>query len=656
MVQLNTGALGGSGVVRGDQMAFEYKRDASDIVIVTMDMDGQSANTMSSVYHEQMGATVSRLEAEDGLAGVIFASAKKTFFAGGDLHGLLRAEAGDAEYKAWLNEDKGFLRRLEKLPVPVVAAINGAALGGGFEICLACNHRIVVADTTAVVGLPEVTLGLLPGAGGVSRLPRILKLDQALELLLSGRFVAPHEALELGLVDQLVTAQSDLIPAAIEWIKGPTATAQQPWDTAPRSLTVEDYANERRCLGAKRDEVLARTRGKLPAPLRILDVVEQSLELNIDQALAIETEFFAGLLGIPETRAAISLNFFAANAIRAGKMRPEGARTQVRSVALLGKAGILKDIGKAAARKVDTLVWSVADGEGAKDMVLCGADMPVQGDALLNALSETGVCGVEVRDALNDCLSARLPTARVFGFRMPPLPSQSKLVEIIAGPATSNKTLRMAYDFFQRIGHTPIVVKDNPGHFAERLSAAYLNEALALFGEGLPPQDIEQFAYDAGLLVPPLDMLNAMVPLSSNLADTSAVQAAMISIPDAQTEPARFKQIEWSALAKTPGQSSETAQGDARGDAKERLLYIQSIEALYCLLDGVIKTQEEADLASVIGVGFPPHTGGVVQFVRGVGLDIFAARAAELAYQYGPRFSVQGAMMDLLRLDAKPVT
>ena len=112
-------------------MGFDYQRDASGIVIVTMDMDGQSANTMSQAYHDLMGVTVARLEAEDSLAGVVFASAKKTFFAGGDLHGLLRAERGDDAYKAWLNEDKGFLRRIERLPVPVVAAITARLWGAG---------------------------------------------------------------------------------------------------------------------------------------------------------------------------------------------------------------------------------------------------------------------------------------------------------------------------------------------------------------------------------------------------------------------------------------------------------------------------------------------------------------------------------------------
>ena len=230
-------------------MGFEYRRDASGIVIITMDMDGQSANTMSSVYHDEMGATVARLEADEGVTGVIFASAKKTFFAGGDLHALLAAETGDDPYKAWLNEDKGYLRRLEHLPVPVVAAINGAALGGGFEICLSCNYRVIVDSPAAVVGLPEVTLGLLPGAGGVARLPRMVQLDQALDLLLSGRFVQPQEALSLGLVDRIVASVEDLIPAAIEWITGPDAQAAQPWDRGSAAPDADVVAKGRALIG-----------------------------------------------------------------------------------------------------------------------------------------------------------------------------------------------------------------------------------------------------------------------------------------------------------------------------------------------------------------------------------------------------------------------
>ena len=157
---------------------FSYQKDEDGIVTVTMDMTGP-VNAMNTEFSDAMGATIERLEVEKGLAGVIFASAKTTFFAGGDLKGLVRAEPDQAEgiFNA-VEKNKSDLRRLEKLPVPVVAAINGAALGGGYEICLSCNCRIAWDNKAVAVGLPEVGLGLLPGAGGVVRLTNLLGLQQ----------------------------------------------------------------------------------------------------------------------------------------------------------------------------------------------------------------------------------------------------------------------------------------------------------------------------------------------------------------------------------------------------------------------------------------------------------------------------------------------
>lgn len=585
-------------------MGFDYRRDASGIVIVTMDMDGQSANTMSPAYHDHMGETVARLEAEEGLTGVIFASAKKTFFAGGDLHGLLAAETGDDAYKAWLNEDKGFLRRLERLPVPVVAAINGAALGGGFEICLSCNHRIIVGSQAAVVGLPEVTLGLLPGAGGVARLPRMVQLEQALDLLLSGRFVQPEEALSLGLVDRIVTGPDDLIPAAQEWIASEAATGAQPWDAGRIAPAVADKDASLGLIARTHDTVLAQTRGKMPAPLRILEIVQKGLDLDIDQTLLLETGKFAGLLGLAETRAAISLNFFASNAIRSGKMRPEGDRTKTTTLAILGEGSTAKALIEAAGRKLDLR----CDISEPVEIALCFAGQTADDTAQ--------VIGTEVTHLLSDLPGG----ANHFGFRIPAATAKSKLVELIAGNETSNETLRRAYDLFLRIGRTPLVVRDVPGHYIARLQAVYLAEALALKAEGLTGTAIDALAYDAGMTVSPMDTL--------------ADPAVRTLVPQAGSA------TEW---------TDQIPAGTEQEDSADRLLYAQSIAALTALAEGVVETEEECDLASVVGAGFPPHTGGAIRFVRGLGTDAFAARAAELAARYGPRFAIAPDLLDRLR-------
>ena len=212
---------------------FIYEKDADGIVTLTMDMDGP-VNSMNSQYRQAMAEVAGKLEAEQGLTGVVLASAKSTFFAGGDLQELSSVPKGEEEAQFRMIEDeiKAPLRRLEKLEVPVVAAINGAALGGGLEICLACNHRIAWDSPKIVVGLPEVTLGLLPGGGGVVRSIHMLGLEKALPFLLEGTKFKAAEALNAGYVDQLVENADDLIPVAKTWIKENPQAAAQPWDGA----------------------------------------------------------------------------------------------------------------------------------------------------------------------------------------------------------------------------------------------------------------------------------------------------------------------------------------------------------------------------------------------------------------------------------------
>src|SRR3954449_8358185 len=208
-----------------------YERGDDGIVVLVLDDPNQSANTMNADYAASMRSTVERLEAEkDDIRGVVVTSAKKTFFAGADLNDL-KAITDPAEAAAFVREGKGLLRRLETLGKPVVAAINGAALGGGFEIALACHHRVVVDDPKAVVGFPEVQLGLLPGAGGVVRTVRMLGIvDALMQLLLQGQRLKPAKAKELGVVDEVVGTRDELVPAAKAWIKANPDGGSQPWD------------------------------------------------------------------------------------------------------------------------------------------------------------------------------------------------------------------------------------------------------------------------------------------------------------------------------------------------------------------------------------------------------------------------------------------
>jgi len=319
---------------------FHYDKDADGIVTVTMDMAGQSANTMNADYRPLMWDTVARLEGEEGLTGVVFASAKKTWFAGGELKDLVRQESDEAFF-AWVMEHHGVLRRLEKLPAPVVAAINGAALGGGCEIALACNARIVADDPKAVIGVPEVTLGLLPGAGGCVRLPLLLGLEASLPVLLKGQPNAPAKALKMGLVDQIAPADG-LIDAAKAWIKANPDAHEQPWDRKgfiPKGGGVKD-PKVRQVIGFAPTALIKETRGLQPAPEAILDIAVSAMRLPIDAALRVEARKFAKIVGTPEAKAMTTTFFFQMQSLRKGAARPDAPRWAPQRTAVLG-AGMM---------------------------------------------------------------------------------------------------------------------------------------------------------------------------------------------------------------------------------------------------------------------------------------------------------------------------
>ncbi len=352
---------------------FHYDKDSAGIVTVTMDMTGP-VNAMNQEYQVAMSETVARLEAESDLRGVVFASAKKVFFAGGDLNDLVAVEPGQEEaFFAGLQETKSVLRRIEKLPVPVAAAINGAALGGGFEIALCCNYRVAWNDRSVQLGLPEVTLGLLPGGGGVVRLTRLLGLAAALPYLTEGTRVTPDKALAAGMIHATVDSIDELIPNAKAWIlaqEDVQAAATQPWDTKGYKVPGGGISSPgvAQLVMVAPAMLFSKTRGLLPAPAQILDCAVEALRLDLDTALTVESRGLAKLVVTPQAKNMISTFFFGLNKINGGASRPKGVEKRLTqkvgvlgagmmgqgiaySSAMAGIEVILKDISLEAAEK-----------------------------------------------------------------------------------------------------------------------------------------------------------------------------------------------------------------------------------------------------------------------------------------------------------------
>ncbi len=277
-----------------------WEKDADGIVTLTMDDPGRGANTMNETFQRSFTETVERLVAEkDEIAGVVLTSAKKTFFAGADLNLISKATVADApELTAQSMAFKSATRALETLGKPVVAAINGAALGGGLEIALACHRRIALDVKGSEIGLPEVSLGLLPGGGGVVRTVRMFGLQKALmEVLLQGQRRKPAAALEVGLVDELVADPAELIPAAKAWIKA-NPEAVQPWDVKGYKIPGGTPSNPKfaAMLPAFPANLRKQLKGApMPAPEAIMAAAVEGSQVDVDNALRIETQYFVSL-------------------------------------------------------------------------------------------------------------------------------------------------------------------------------------------------------------------------------------------------------------------------------------------------------------------------------------------------------------------------
>src|SRR4051812_18215272 len=275
----------------------QWDKDADGIVTLTLDDPTGSANVMNEHYAESMRNAVNelvRLVAEDSITGVVITSAKKTFFAGGDLKGMIKLGPEDAgEAFSTVEGVKADLRKLETLGKPVVAAINGAALGGGLEITLACHHRIIADVPGAVVGFPEVTLGLLPGGGGVARTVRMFGIQKAfMEILSQGTRFKPGKAKEIGLVDELVSSTEELVPAAKAWIKANPEAHTQPWDV--KGYKMPGGTPSHPALAAILPSFPALLKKQLkgapmPAPRSILDAAVEGAQVDFDSATRIES-------------------------------------------------------------------------------------------------------------------------------------------------------------------------------------------------------------------------------------------------------------------------------------------------------------------------------------------------------------------------------
>ncbi|WP_460073006.1 3-hydroxyacyl-CoA dehydrogenase NAD-binding domain-containing protein [Streptomyces sp. YKOK-I1] len=710
-----------------EQDFIRWEHGADGVVVLTMDARGRSTNAMSIAFVDALAAVLDRLEAErDTITGVIVTSAKTTFLVGGDLEQLIATEA-DAAAGAMANVTriKSLLRRLETLGRPVVAAINGAALGGGLELALSCHHRIALDTRDSRFGLPEVTLGLLPGAGGVVRAVRLLGFTDALvKLLLRGQRYTPADALGLGLVHEVVDTAEEMTARARAWI-AEHPEAVQPWDV--KGYRIPGGTPATPAFAASLPALPATLRKQLggahyPAPRNILAAAVEGAQVDIDTAFTIEGRYFVELVTGQIAKNMTQAFFFDMKHINSGGNRPPGFDTwRATRVAVLGagmmgaaiayvcaRAGlevVLKDVSAEAAEKgrgysAKLLDKAVAQGrttreraDGTLARITPTADAEdLRGcDLVIEAVFESPELKQKVFQEIEDVvapgalLGSNTSTLPITGLAQAVRDQENfiglhffspvdkmPLLEIVVGRKTSDAALAKAVDLARQIGKTPIVVNDSRGFFTSRVIGRFLDEAVAMVGEGLNPASVEQAARQAGYPAPALQLMDELtLTLPRRIREetkaatltgggewrTHGSEAVVDRMIDEFGREGRssgagfYAYTDGKRTGLWPGLSEHFARPGHEipfRDMQERMLFAESLDTVRCFDEGVLRSVPEANVGSLLGIGFPGWTGGVIQYINQYdgGLAGFVARARQLAERYGDRFTPPASLVE----------
>jgi 3-hydroxyacyl-CoA dehydrogenase / enoyl-CoA hydratase / 3-hydroxybutyryl-CoA epimerase len=523
------------------------------VLIATMDLPGRPMNVVGDALMQGIAAALQRL-AEPVVKGLVLTSGKADFCAGGDLDRMSQWTKPEEPFEASMAMKK-VLRQLELQGKPVVAAINGHALGGGLELALACHARIAINNPRLKLGQPEVKLGLLPGGGGTVRLPRLLGIQQALQLCCEGNDIPPDRAFAMGLLTALAADQPDLLRQARAWIHS-HPQAQQPWDAPKFRFPGGDSRSPAvaQMMAIGPSIASAKSWGNYPAVTHIMSSVFEGGLLGFEAASVVESRYFAACVLSQESKNLINTLWYQLNAIKKGASRPAGVPlAQVRKLGVLGagmmgagiayvsaKAGIdvvlldttqaLADQGKAYSRGL--LDKSIKRGKGSaeqRDALLAritagtnfewlqGCDLVIEAVFEDRAVKADVTRRAEAQLAASSVLASNTSTLPITGLAQASMrPAQfiglhffspvdkMPLVEIIVGQATSSETLARAFDYVLQIGQTPIVVNDSRGFYTSRVFATYVMEGIAMLLEGVHPRSIEVAGLQAGMPMPPL--------------------------------------------------------------------------------------------------------------------------------------------------------
>lgn len=682
---------------------------AGGIAVLAIDMPGRSVNVLNAALLAALDTAFSQALDDPQVRGIIVTSAKPGFVAGADLGeiaALASPDVAGTEARAAIAAIGALFRRIELATKPVVGAAPGTALGGGLELLLATHYRIASDEASARYGLPEVGLGLLPGAGGTQRLPRLIGVADSLPLLLDGRPLGAAAMHRMGVFDEVVAA-ADLVDAARAAIDGGRVLRRSP----AASLD----ADARQALAAQRERVLSRTRGHQPAPLAILDAVERGLALPLDDGLMVELDAFMPLLRGPVSRNMLRTRFFAQQAADKLSRRPAGvAPTRVARLGVLGAgfmgAGIAQvsalagievilvdrsaeiaaasreaivrawqgevDKGRLATAARDAALARIEAGECIEALSGCdlvieavAEDEAIKADVIRRTEAVLGDDGMFATNTsalpIDELAQASVRPQNFIGLHFfSPVPRMA-LVEVIVGKDTSDQTLARALDYVRQIRKTPIVVNDGYGFYTTRCVDAYYREGIRMLADGVAPARIERAGIELGMPVGPLALADEVgIDVIQHIAHffraredgpvgedrhrpvNGIIDALVAQGRRGRKSGAGFyaypagapKHLDATAIAGLVAPDATRPQPDD-AQLRERLLYVQLLEAARCWAEDVIGHADEIDLGAHLGWAFPVHLGGPAAEIDAIGSPRFVARLEQLAQTLGARFT-----------------
>jgi 3-hydroxyacyl-CoA dehydrogenase/enoyl-CoA hydratase/3-hydroxybutyryl-CoA epimerase len=686
--------------------------DGGGVLMLTLDVPGEKVNTLGRHMMEEFRARLGGLESRSDVRAVVLRSGKPdNFIAGADIKDFVKIQSA-VEAESLSRAGQEILGRIAAVRLPVVAAIHGSCLGGGLEVALACRYRVASDDPKTVLGVPEVMLGLLPGAGGTQRLPRLVGLPPALDLILTGRSLKAGRALAIGLVDDVVPAGMLLATAR----RAALALAEGTLRPRRRGITLWQRLIRTVIFRKAGAMVVAKSGGNYPAPLRALEVVRQGTRASLDEGQRLEARAFGELAVTSESRALVSL-FFATQDIKKDAGYPDGTvAREVRKLGVLG-AGLMGGGIAAAAAEIGVNVrlkdaTSEALGKGlryARDVYderrrrgsLTRLDVAKRIDRIAPTLDYTGFRRAELvieavyedlelkRQVLSeaeaattdDCVFASntssLPIGeiagaarrknRVLGMHFFSPVHKMPLLEVIVTADTDAWATATAVAFGRRLGKHVIVVRDGPGFYTTRALSPYMNEAARIVEEGAAIEDVDRAMAAFGFPVGPVALLDEVgIDVGAKVATILHLHFGARLTPPA----GMAKVLEDGRLGRKNGRGFYTyGRGKKRVDRsvydllpggrerrpfetreiQDRLVFAFLNEAVLCHQEGILRSPRDGDVGAVFGLGFPPFLGGPFRYLDHLGPRFAVEVLERLAAKHGERYRPASMLLDMAK-------